>query len=233
MQETCRVALNLPLAANRRNDAAVPQLTLGMLVAGRAGTVCYWLSEALEMCQQVVWRILSSAALVASLYAAYVVGDGSSSDASVLAAFTFVLVTATLWVLVEANAEGRRWFAIGASCGIAASLILMLIRDPGILAFNILGKYSQNEMGPVFYSGWGSAVLTAWLAMLCGLAGAALGILRSRRPGVPIGLVWFLMFAGFFWLRTLAAHERPDPDAVGRVTAEKWPGMTPHRLNFY
>jgi|GEM_PF-2368922 len=173
------------------------------------------------MRRQVVWRLVYSAALVASLCAAYVVGDGGSSGASVLAAFTFVLVSATLWVLIESNAEARRWFAIGAACGIATPLILMLICGPGILAFNILGKYSDNELGPALYSGVGNAVLTVWLALLLGLAGAALGILRSRRAGVPIGLVWFLMFAGFLWLRTLAAHERPDPGAVGQVATQR------------
>jgi hypothetical protein len=60
-----------------------------------------------------------------------------------------------------------------------------------------------------------------WLGQLCGIGGGALAMLRARRAGVPLGLMWFLMIAAVLGMRSFAAHEPPDSVSIDRVAVEK------------
>jgi hypothetical protein len=170
------------------------------------------------MSRRILLRFYCGFALATSLGAAYAVGTRATSAESVLAAFTGVLLAASSWVLVERH-EGRRWFVLGFSSGIAASLVLVLMRGSAVFAIDLLGPKSRNELWPRFASG--AAVMGMWLGQLCGIGGGALAMLRARRAGVPLGLLWFLMIAAFLGMRSFAAHEPPDPASIERVAVEK------------
>jgi hypothetical protein len=172
------------------------------------------------MSRRILLRFYCGFALATSLGAAYAVGTRATSAESVLAAFTGVLLAASLWVLVETH-EGRRWFVLGFSSGIAASLVLVLMQGTAVFAIDLLGPKSRNELWPRFASGAGAAVMGMWLGQLCGIGGGALAMLRARRAGVPLGLMWFLMIAAVLGMRSFAAHEPPDSVSIDRVAVEK------------